>query len=160
MTGRIVAATATCAAMALGVPAAHGAVLRSGCQSVATDYTGSRIFVGASSGYALFDDQVVHTMRCFITVDGQRKAATDVGRGTGAVTTAGRIEYIAPKDARVDLCTEIDNAIVVCGGVTEVALAYLEGSAVRTVCDALADHGADVCGSLPVALPSTQYGGL
>jgi hypothetical protein len=145
MTGRIVAATATCAAMALGVPAAHGAVLRSGCQSV---------------GYALFDDQVVHTMRCFITVDGQRKAATDVGRGTGAVTTAGRIEYIAPKDARVDLCTEIDNAIVVCGGVTEVALAYLEGSAVRTVCDALADHGADVCGSLPVALPSTQYGGL
>jgi hypothetical protein len=159
MTGRIVLAAATCAALALGVPAAHAAVVRSGCQSVATDYTGSRIFLGAASGYALFDDQGTHTLRCYVTVNGQEKSSTNLGSGTGAVTASGRIEYIAPKNADVYLCEEIDGVTVSCGDVAEVTLVNLDAPAVRTVCDAFADHGADACGILPVALPSTQYGG-
>jgi hypothetical protein len=107
--------------MALNAPIAHAAVVRSGCgfdtiaQETATG--GQDTFTGGAYGYAIFDDQGTHTLRCYVTVDGGEVASTPTGSGTGVVTTAGTVTYTT-SSTDVDLCTEIDGVTTSCGDAT------------------------------------------
>jgi hypothetical protein len=105
--------------MALNAPIAHAAVVRSGCgfdavaQETATG--GQNTFTGGAYGYAVFDDQGTHTLRCYITVDGVEQATTPTGSGTGVVTVSAQVTYNAADGASVDECTEIDGVLIECG---------------------------------------------
>jgi hypothetical protein len=105
--------------MALNAPIAHAAVVRSGCgfdaiaQETATG--GQDTFTGGAYGYAIFDDQGTHTLRCYVTVDGVEQATTPTGSGTGLVTAQGQVTYNAAEGATVDECTEIDGVTIECG---------------------------------------------
>jgi hypothetical protein len=105
--------------MALNAPIAHAAVVRSGCgfdaiaQETATG--GQDTFTGGAYGYALFDDQGTHTLRCYVTVDGVEQATTPTGSGVGFVTAQGQVTYNAAEGATVDECTEIDGVTIECG---------------------------------------------
>jgi hypothetical protein len=109
--------------MALNAPVAHAAVVRSGCgfDSVAQETVtgGQDTFTGGAYGYAIFDDQGTHTLRCYVTVDGAEQATTPTQSGTAFVATTGQVTYNAPEGATVDLCTEIDGATVSCGPATD-----------------------------------------
>jgi hypothetical protein len=109
--------------MALNAPIAHAAVVRSGCgfDSVAQETVtgGQDTFTGGAYGYAVFDDQGTHTLRCYVTVDGVEQATTPTQSGTAFVATAGQVTYNAAEGATVDLCTEIDGATVSCGPADE-----------------------------------------
>jgi hypothetical protein len=107
--------------MALNAPIAHAAVVRSGCgfdtiaQETATG--GQDTFTGAAYGYAAFDDQGTHTLRCYVTVDGSEVASTPTGSGSVFVTTQGTVTYTTAS-TDVDLCTEIDGVTTSCGDAT------------------------------------------
>jgi hypothetical protein len=111
--------------MALNAPIAHAAVIRSGCgfDSVAQETAtgGQDTFTGGAYGYAAFDDQATHTLRCYVTVDGVPAAggSTAPQSGTGFVATAGQVTYFAAEGSSVDLCTEIDGVTLSCGPATE-----------------------------------------
>jgi hypothetical protein len=108
--------------MALNAPIAHAAVVRSGCgfESVSqATVTGETTFTGTAYGYAAFDDQASHTLRCYITVDGSEQATTPTGSGTGFVHTEGTVTYSAAEGAHVEECTEINGTTVSCGTADE-----------------------------------------
>jgi hypothetical protein len=104
--------------MALNAPIAHAAVVRSGCgfQSVAQETAtgGQDTFTGAAYGYAIFDDQDTHTLKCVVKVDGAAQAETPPGSGQVVVTTQGQVTYNAAEGATVVLCTVIDDVEVGC----------------------------------------------
>jgi hypothetical protein len=123
MLKKIMLAASAVALMAIGAPTAHAAVVRSGCgfDSLSQDTaTGQNTFTGGAYGYAIFDDQGTHTLRCYVTVDGVPApgGSTTPGSGTGFVATAGPVTYTAADGASVDLCTEIDGVTVGCGAAT------------------------------------------
>jgi hypothetical protein len=111
--------------MALNAPIAHAAVVRSGCGFDANSQstvTGENTFTGVAYGYAVFDDQGTHTLRCYITVDGVEQASTVPGSGSVFVTTSGTVTYSAAEGAHVEECTEIDGNLVSCGAATETQI--------------------------------------
>jgi hypothetical protein len=103
-------------------PIAHAAVIRSGCGFNAGSQetvTGPGTFTGVAYGYAVFDDQGSHTLRCYVTVDGAEQNSTGTSVGRTFVATEGTVSYHADEGASVDLCTEIDGVTVFCGGADE-----------------------------------------
>jgi hypothetical protein len=110
--GTIVAATAV-AALALSAPVAHAATVRADCgfDAVAQETLtgGEDTFTGAAYGYAVFDDQDTHTLRCYVTVDGVEQSSTPTASGRTLVTTKGPVTYTAGWDTVVALCTEVDD---------------------------------------------------
>jgi hypothetical protein len=124
---KITLAATAVAMLALGAPMAHAAVVRSGCgfDSLATaqDATGGQnTYNGAAYGYAVFDDQGTHTLRCYITVNGTEAASSIPNSGTGFVVTAGPVTFFAEDGALVEECTEIDGATVSCGESTNTQI--------------------------------------
>jgi hypothetical protein len=108
--------------MALNAPIAHAAVVRSGCgfNSVSqATVTGETTFTGAAYGYAAFDDQGTHTLRCYITVDGSEQATTPTVSGSTFVHVEAEVTYSAAEGAHVEECTEIDGSTVSCGTADE-----------------------------------------
>jgi hypothetical protein len=125
MLKKLVIAMSVAGALAAGPPAAHAALVRSGCGIAAADQEtvtgGQDVFAGAAYGYAVFDDQGTHTVRCYVTVDGVPAAggSTAPQSGTGAVATAGEVTYFAAEGSSVDVCTEVDGVTVACRATTE-----------------------------------------
>jgi hypothetical protein len=114
----LVLAATVAATLSAGSPVAHAAVVRSGCGSASfaqETVTGQDTYTGVAYGYAVFDDQGSHTLRCYITVDGVEQSSTPTQSGSATVATAGQVTYSAAEGATVDLCTEIDGVTVSCG---------------------------------------------
>jgi hypothetical protein len=125
MTGllkQVVLAATVAAAVAVGVPDAHAAVVRAGCGfdsiSQAT-VTGEETFTGEAYGYAVFDDQGTHSLRCYVTVDGSEQATTPTQSGSAFVSTAGQVTYSAAEGSQVELCTEVDGSTTGCAAADE-----------------------------------------
>jgi hypothetical protein len=124
---KITLAATAVAMLALGAPMAHAAVVRSGCgfDSLATaqDATGGQnTYNGAAYGYAVFDDQGTHTLRCYIQVNGVEAASSIPNSGTGFVGTAGPVTFFAEDGALVEECTEIDGVTISCGESTNTQI--------------------------------------
>jgi hypothetical protein len=125
MLKKIVFAAAVAASLSAGGPVAQAAVVRSDCRIGATaqdTLTGQDTFTGAGYGYALFDDQGSHTVRCYVTVDGVEQATTPTGSGSVFVHTEGQVTYSAAEGSTVEVCTEIDGATVSCATASTTTL--------------------------------------
>jgi hypothetical protein len=94
--------------LVVNAPAAHAALVAGGCRLVPAGAAGP-----AAVGYALFDDQGTHTLRCYVTVDGTERAGTPTASGTGLVVLSSPIAYDA-ESWRSALCTEVDGVTVLC----------------------------------------------
>jgi hypothetical protein len=129
MIKQLALAATVAASLTVATPAAHAAVVREGCgfDSLAQETLtgGQDTFTGAAFGYAVFDDQGSHTLRCYVTVDGSEQASTPTGSGSVVVTTQGQVTYTAPGGSSVEICTEIDGTTVTCeDGGTEIDLCF------------------------------------
>jgi hypothetical protein len=137
MVKQLVLAATVAASLTTGAPAAHAAVVRSGCgfDTIAQEQAtgGQDTYTGAAYGYAVFDDQGTHTLRCYVTVDGGEVATTPTGSGSVFVTTQGTVTYTTAS-TDVDLCTEIDGVTTSCGDAT---LTELPPQAVIDLIDSL-----------------------
>jgi hypothetical protein len=114
-----VLAGTTIAVVAAFVPSAHAAVVRSGCGAV-VDEASTGTYSGVVYTYAVFGDQGSHTIRCYVTVDGSRRASTPPQSGTGFVATVGNVSFSASASSSKDLCTEVDGTTVSCGPMTVI----------------------------------------
>jgi hypothetical protein len=112
-TRRTVPAAVALAVVAAFVPSARAAVVRSSC-SIWSEDRGDGWYTSVVYGYAVFDDQDSHTLRCYVTVDGSEQAGV-AGSGTVLVGTAGLVDYYAPTYSADYLCTEVDDVPVGCG---------------------------------------------
>jgi hypothetical protein len=101
--------------LALNAPVAHAATVAAGCS---LGHTGRA--ETAAAGFAVFDDQGTHTLRCYVTVDGAEQATTPVATGTGAVVTAGPVSYDASSWSTVAVCAEVDGVTAVCDHTSDV----------------------------------------
>jgi hypothetical protein len=104
--------------MALNAPIAHAGVVQAACRFNAvaqeTATGGENTFQGAAYGYAAFDDQGPHTLRCYVTVDGAEQATTPTGSGSVFVQTSGQVTYVAAEGTTVAICTEVDTVTTGC----------------------------------------------
>jgi hypothetical protein len=141
MIRRAALAAAVVAMGMLAVPAARAAVVRSACdfRAVAEQVTGEQdVVTGALYGYAIFDDTGVHTLRCYVTVDGQERDSTLRAIGQVVVVTQSVVPLETYAGAPTDICTEIDGLTVSCGG---AGVAHLP----RTPADDLARAAWESC---------------
>jgi hypothetical protein len=120
---KLAAAAIVAAACTVNVPAAHAGVVRSACQADTTDVDtaigSGDTYTGYAYGYAVFDDQATHTLRCYVTVDGTEVDSTGTGTGVGVVVAQSQVTYVAAEYSWVELCTEIDGVTVNCGLVSQ-----------------------------------------
>jgi hypothetical protein len=118
MLKKLVLAATVAATLTAGAPVAHAAPVRAECGfgAVAQETVtgGQDTYTGTAYGYAVFDDLNVHTLRCYVTVDGAEQASTPTGSGQVLVHTEGLLTYNAPEGSDVDVCTEIDSQTVGC----------------------------------------------
>jgi hypothetical protein len=122
----LVLAATIAASLTVGGPEAHAAVVRAECHIGATAQEtltgGQDTFTGAGYGYALFDDQGSHTLRCYVTVDGSEVTTTPTGSGSAFVHTEGQVTYNAPEGSTVEVCTEIDGVTIGCAAASTTTL--------------------------------------
>jgi hypothetical protein len=118
MLKHLVLVATVAASLTVSAPVSHAAVVRSGCgiDSLAQEtLTGENTFTGGAYGYAVFDDQGTHTLRCYVTVDGVEQATTATDTGSTFLHVQGEVSYSAAEGADVEECTEIDGQTVSCG---------------------------------------------
>jgi hypothetical protein len=116
MIARITAAVALLGTLVTGAPA-HADMLRASCGFDANSQqtvTGGD-FVGAAYGYATFDDEATHTLRCVLFVNGVERDATPLATGTRLLTSSGPLHYTSEDGDRVDVYTEVDG-VLQCNG--------------------------------------------
>jgi hypothetical protein len=106
---KILLVPAVAGLLVLNTPVAHAALVASGCGLGHTGATDT-----AAAGYAVFDDQGSHTLRCYVTVDGVERATTPTATGTGVVVTAGPVSYATWAWSTVAVCTEVDGVTTGC----------------------------------------------
>jgi hypothetical protein len=121
-TSRFALAATTVALLAVSAPVATARPVRSGCTFDAGAsnpvVTGQDGVTGVLAGYAVFDDQATHSLRCAVLVDGAEQSSTSTGTGTGTVLTAGPTSYTAAPGSVVQVCTEVDGVFADCAQVT------------------------------------------
>lgn len=115
MIRKVLLVPAVATLLALNAPAAHAALVASGCGLGHTGATDT-----AAAGYAVFDDQGSHTLRCYVTVDGTEQATTPTATGTGVVVTAGPVSYDASPWSALAVCAEVDGVTTVCDGSADI----------------------------------------
>jgi hypothetical protein len=123
---KLLLAVTAAATLASGAPVAHAAQVAADCSfhaatlpEIEPGYSGT--YTGVLYGYAAFDDQDTHALRCWITVDGEVVASTPTASAQGFVASAGPIRYHADDGADVRTCTEVDG-VASCEGTTTVYL--------------------------------------
>jgi hypothetical protein len=128
MLKNLLLATTAASALALGAPVAHADAVRTQCSfdainapAVQPDDPGTYTYTGVLYGFAVFDDQGSHTLRCYITVDGAEVASTATGAGTTFVGVAAPLQYTESDGSDVKTCTEIDG-VASCEGPTTIYL--------------------------------------
>jgi hypothetical protein len=99
---------------------AHAALVRSACGMVAAGPDEVQApFEGIVYGYAVFDHDGAHTLRCYIKVGSWEVESTPVGAGAEVVVTAGNVLYSRAEGFPVWICTEIDGVTRSCNEVVD-----------------------------------------
>jgi hypothetical protein len=125
MSTKLMVAALAAGLLAASAPAAHAAPYRFDCRlvSVTSDLGatgGTDHHTGVLAGYATFDDIGLHTLRCYVSVNGAETAsANPVGGTTAVFATAGVVTFVATAGADVAACTEIDDVTVSCNDVPD-----------------------------------------
>jgi hypothetical protein len=117
MIARITAACALLGMLVSGAPA-RADQWKAGCgfDTVAQqNVTGPDTYVGAAYGYAVFDDEATHTLRCVLEVNGVERDATPLSTGTRLLASSGPLHYTSEAGDWVALYTEVDG-VLQCNG--------------------------------------------
>jgi hypothetical protein len=114
MIARITAACALLGMLVSGAPA-RADQWKSGCGFDSVAPAGSDTYAGAAYGYAVFDDEATHTLRCVVFVNGGERDATPLSTGTRLLTSSGPLHYTSGAGDWVALYTEVDG-VLQCNG--------------------------------------------
>jgi hypothetical protein len=121
-------AVTSVAMLALSAPISHAApaaLVRSGCgfefAALPTAMGGQDTYTSVVYGFGVFDDQLTHTLHCFVTVNGVDQGGVSIS-GSVFVAGAANVTFHADDDATVELCTEIDGILVSCGSTDETQI--------------------------------------
>jgi hypothetical protein len=167
MSTKLALAALAAGLLAAFAPGAHAAPWLNDCQlvSVTSDLGatgGTDGHTGVLAGYATFDDVGLHTLRCYVSVNGSEAASTSpVGGNTVVLATATVVTFTATEEADLVVCTELDNVTVTCKAVTDgrvppKAVGDLLDS-VGSKCGAVVNTSLNVTG-IPGAYNGVVYG--